>query len=201
MFCCTGLHLSCVSAEDVTVLTSKCKSAIVTMLPVVLQNDRWPSLILFCHLLFSTTFPSPASLSLINLSFFLPLLAFLRWSLNILPPPSFVSFQYLSFFSLSVSLSLSLCPCRVSGWGATLSDSNCTDVNDILLMLSATSDTGARRGHSAAQTQGCSQTAHRNRSILKLDCDGERGRGGGRRGIGKAAALLGGELGLVFKRG
>lgn len=41
----------------------------------------------------------------------------------------------------------------VGGGGVTLSDSHCTDVNDILLMLSATLDTGARRGHSAAQTR------------------------------------------------
>lgn len=67
----------------------------------------------------------------------------------------------LSSFNLSVSLfcvSVRLRRCGVSGSGATLSDSNCTDVNDILLMLSATSDTGARRGHSATQTQGWSQT-------------------------------------------
>ena len=63
------------------------------------------------------------------------------------------------------SLPVSLSPwCGVSGWGATLSDSDCTDVNDILLMLSATSDTGAPRGHSAAQMQGCRQTLYRNRS-------------------------------------
>lgn len=101
---------------------------------------------------------------------------FLLWSLNILPPPSFIFFPSLSSFFLSVSLSLSVCItpwCGVGGWGATLSDSNCTDVNDILLMLSATSDTGARRGHSAAQTQGCSQTMYRNRSTVKSDCERE----------------------------
>lgn len=56
-------------------------------------------------------------------------------------PPLFL----LLIICLSFWVSVSLC-----GWGATLSDSNCTDVNDILLMLSATSDTGAYRGHFAA---------------------------------------------------
>ncbi|TNN43335.1 hypothetical protein EYF80_046461 [Liparis tanakae] len=53
-------------------------------------------------------------------------------------------------------------------------------------MLSATSDTGARRGHSAAQTQGCRQTLDRNRSAVKSDRERERRRrrregGGGTR--------------------
>lgn len=57
---------------------------------------------------------------------------------------------------------------------AALFDSSCADVNDILLMLNATSDTGARRGHPAAQTRGCSQTVYRNTQQNKRQDSSER---------------------------
>ena len=95
--------------------------------------------------------------------------------LHILPPFSFVSFLSLQVsLSLSLPLSPSLSTVVSVAGDATLSESNCTDVNDILLMLSATSDTGARRGHSAAQTQGWSQTMYRNSSTVKSNCARER---------------------------
>lgn len=129
--------------------------------------------------------PYPASLSLTNLSH--------PASISPLPLPHFstdhpsplclsLSLLLLFFVSRFASpqspfLSRCLSPwCGVSGWGATLSDSNCTDVNDILLMLSATSDTGAQRGHSAAQTQGCSQTMYRNSLTVKLEWETMRRR-------------------------
>lgn len=134
--------------------------------------------------------PSPASLSLAySVPPFIspPSSSFFFFSST--EHPSSCLFCLVCFF-LSVFLPVSLSPwCGVSGWGATLSDSNCTDVNDILLMLSATSDTGARRGHSAAQTQGCSQTTYRN--SLKVKSDYEREKMRSRRG------KMEGENGLV----
>lgn len=116
----------------------------------------------------------------------LPLVPFLSHTSPLIILPLFVSLSlsllllfFVSRFASPQSPFLSRCLspwCGVSGWGATLSDSNCTDVNDILLMLSATSDTGAQRGHSAAQTQGCSQTMYRNSLTVKLEWETMRRR-------------------------